>query len=206
MSSIVVFGENLNDSRALKELIIHICPGLSDRDVVVLREPPTLQRGAATTKVKKWVDRALAAIYASRSVRGDPTCVLVHTDSDGPGGVAFARERTLELRRAGLTEAHAVVPTEAIEAWWLLHPMATEGIVRSWQGALRSTPGDVDRVRNPKAELVRRTRRKQPKRSYEERDSADIAARIRATSAEPAGVSKSWEEFRSVVSTCCAKV
>lgn len=205
MSKIIVFGENLNDSKAIKELVLHLCPSLSDGDVVVLREPPTLQRGTAASTVRAWSERAIAAMEASKAVRGSPVCVLVHTDSDGPGGTAFAAQRTTELQQGGLREAHAVVPAESIESWWLLHPSATEAVVPSWRGALKPNPGDVDRISGPKAELVRRTRRKQPKREYQEADSPDIAATIRASKAKPAGVSPSWEAFVGIVAGCCAK-
>ena len=205
MSKIVVFGENLNDSKAIKELVLHLCPSILDRDVVVLREPPTLQRGTSSEGVRTWSQRAKAAIEAASAVRGSPVCVLVHTDSDGPGGVVFAQERTRELQQGGLSEAHAVVPAESIESWWLLHPAATEAVVPSWRGALKAKPGEVDRISSPKSELIRLTRRKQPKRAYEEADSPDIAARIRATTAQPAGASPSWDAFAEVVAECCKK-
>lgn len=205
MSKIVVFGENLNDSKAIKQLVLHLCPSLSEGDVVVLREPPTLQRGSAAATVRAWSERAIAAMEASRAVRGSPVCVLVHTDSDGPGGTAFANDRTRELQQGGLAEAHAVIPAESIETWWLLHPTATEAVVPSWRGALKAKPGEVDRISGPKAELVRRTRRKQPKREYQEADSPDIAASIRSTKAKPGGVSPSWDAFKRIVSDCCTK-
>ena len=83
---------------------------------------------------------------AARAVLGDVVCVLAHTDSDEPDDGRFAAARTDDLRKAGLGNAHAVVPVEAIEAWWLLFPEATEAAVPSWQGgahpqAARCRPG-----------------------------------------------------------------
>lgn len=127
------------------------------------------------------------------------------TDSDGPDDGSFAAERTAQLRDAGFPQAHAVVPVQQIEAWWLLHPAATERVVPKWKGALKRVPGDVDIIKNPKAELIRRTRSKAASRPYRESDSPAIARAIAASPmAVPAGISGSFDRFRAAVAGCCA--
>ena len=208
MTKIVIFGEDLNDARAIKELVLGLCPDLDGQDVKVLRDPPTLQRGAREPAVRGWAEGAAAAISALRTLRGDPACVLAHSDSDAPDfDGSFERQRTAELRAAGLDHAHAVVPVESIESWWLLYPKATESIVPTWGSSLDRRPGDVDRVSNPKAELRRRTRKKQPKRPYEEADSPGIARAIvdGGYLGNPSGTSGSFSRFRRVVERCCER-
>lgn len=205
MAKILVFGENPNDTNALRELVLGLCPQLSSADVRILREPPTLQRGAHTGSVRNWVDRAVAAVRAARVVLGDAVCVLAHTDADGPDDGTFAEARTEELRQAGLQNAHAVVPVETIEAWWLLFPHATESVVPSWKGALPRSQRDVDRVSRPKDDLIQRTRKKQPRRPYREGDSPEIARSIveRSELNSPTGSSPSFDRFVETVEECC---
>jgi len=205
VTKILVFGESPNDTNALKILILGLCPALKSSDVRVLRAPPTLQRDAHQLAVKQWVDRAASALRAARIVLGEAICIFAHSDSDGPDGCAFEEARTAQLRAAGFSQAHAVIPVESIEAWWLLFPEATEDIVPTWAGALVRKPGDVDRVNDPKSELIRRTRRKQPKRPYREGDSPAIAAAIVAGGhfGKSLGTSESFGRFLQMVMNCC---
>lgn len=204
MTKILVFGENPNDTNALKELILGLCPKLSRTDVRVLRDPPTLQRGAHQATVRRWVDRAASALRAAHVALGEAICILAHSDADGPDDGSFAATRTVELRAAGFAQAHAVVPVEAIEAWWLLFPDATESVVPTWAGALLRKPGDVDKLTEPKDVLIRRTRRRQARRPYREGDSPDIAAAIAAGHlGRPAGTSGSFDRFVRTVARCC---
>lgn len=204
--TVVVFGENTNDSEAIKELLLALCPQLGRGDVRVIREPPTLQRSAHTRTLATWVDRASQALRAASVKLGDASCILIHTDADQHDDGSFEAERTGQFRKAGFAQAHAVVPIEAIESWWLLHPRATESVVPSWAGALRKAPGDVDRIADPKAELIRRTRSKQPRRPYSENDSPAIARAI-VTGGHlekmAAGTSPSFGRFVAVARGCC---
>lgn len=205
MTKILLFGENPNDTNALRELIHGLCPLLGRGEIRVLREPPTLQRGAGADAVRKWVDRASAALRGARVAQGEAICIFVHTDADGPDDGAFEAERTEELRNAGVARAHAVVPVESIEAWWLLFPAATESVVSGWHGALDKRPRDVERVQSPKQELIHRTRAKQPKRPYRESDSPLIAKAIASVPGlrTPRGSCASFARFVSNVDACC---
>jgi hypothetical protein len=206
LSKILVFGENRNDTYAIKELVLGLCPALAPADVRVLREPPTLQRGAGPPAIRSWVSQATRVLAAAKVAHGEAACILAHTDCDATDrDGSFEAKRTRDLQRAGFPQAHAIVPTESIEAWWLLFPDATESVVVSWKGALRPPAGEVDLVAQPKDELTRRTRKKQSKRPYKENDSPAIARAIVAGGhlARPAGTSRSFQRFRSTVDGCC---
>jgi hypothetical protein len=206
VTKIVVFGENTNDTNALRELVLGWCPGLSSADVRVVREPPTLNRGAHQRALLSWIDKARRVLAAARIAIGEIICILAHSDSDMYDDGAFEASRTADLRTAGFPQAHAVVPVQAIEAWWLLHPDATESIVPSWRGALSNQSRNVDTINDPKAELIRRTRAKLHKRPYRESDSPDVARAIATMpDAKAKGTSPSLERFRSAVGDCCRR-
>ncbi len=205
MTKVLLFGENPNDTQALRELILGLCPGLRPSEVHVLREPPTLQRNAGTATVRTWVDRAAAALRAARVALGEAVCIFAHSDADAPDDGSFEVQRTRELREAGFGQARAVVPVESIEAWWLLFPAATESVVHGWRHALDQRPRDVERISGPKRELIRRTRAKQPKRPYRERDSPQVARAIARdpTLRTPKGSCASFARFVGNVDACC---
>lgn len=199
---VFIFGENPNDTRALKALILGLRPDLNGSDVRTLREPPTLQRGSHDRPVSSWAEKARRAITAAGGGEQNVFAVLAHSDADGPDNGAFADSRTRQLRNAGLPTAHAIVPVEAIESWWLRHPAETESVVPSWRGALRRDSYNTDGVKDPKGDLVRRTRAKAHRRPYQEADSVAIAAAIgnRGASSAPRAASPSYERFCTLVS------
>ncbi len=202
--TVIIFGENRNDTRALKALVLGLRVDLKPADVLTIREPPTLVRGAGSKAVRSWAEGARRALAAARVATSDIECVLAHTDADGPDEGEFAEQRTDELRAAGLANAHAVVPVQAIESWWLLFPAATESVVASWSGALSRKSFRTDNLEKPKDELIRRTRTKAPKRSYQEADSQSVAEAIAAGYLDKPqkADSPSFERFREIVETC----
>ena len=135
-------------------------------------------------------------------------CVFVHRDADGPDpGGQLHRETQKALRHAGIKDAHAVVPVEEIEAWWMLFPDATEQLRRSWRGTLQRAKHDWDTIRDPKEELKRLTRRGDRRHPYSEADSPSIARHVAAAIADgttTVGRSRSYERFAAAVSECCS--
>lgn len=200
---VLVFGENLNDARAIARLVEALCPALRGR-VRPRPKPISLQRDASLGRVREWIAEISAVVSADRA---QVLCVLVHRDTDGPDPTgALEAETNSELGRAGITHAHAVVPVEEIEAWWLLFPSATEQVRSSWRGTLQARPGNVDSISGPKEELIRRTRRGNPKHCYSEADSPEVSQRVAAhieDGGQPAGVSGSFNRFRHAVADCC---
>ena len=112
------------------------------------------------------------------------------------------------MQDAGIKNAHAVVPVEEIEAWWLLFPTATETLRASWSQTLPKIPGTVDSISDPKRQLVERTGRKNSKKAYSEADSPSVAERVAAAieaGTRPRGHSASYNRFVSSVDTCCSR-
>lgn len=202
---VLVFGESINDARAIASLIEALCPSLKGR-VRSLPRPTSLQRSASDAKAAKWLDQLWSAVDAHR----DPVaCVFVHRDADGPDPLGRVEEATrTELQDAGIKNAYAVVPVEEIEAWWLLFPTATETLRASWSQTLPRIPGTVDSLSDPKRQLVERTGRKNSKKAYSEADSPSVAERVAAAievGTRPPGYSASYNRFVSSVDTCCSR-
>ncbi len=200
---VLVFGESRNDRRAVAQLIKALCPALQGR-VRVRPYPMSLQREASAHAVSGWMERISRAVAS----HGEAViCVFVHRDADGPdpdGQLQKATENV--LRTADIPGAHAVVPVEEIEAWWMLFPDATERLRRSWRGMLQRANRDWDTVRNPKEELKRLTRRGDRRHAYSEADSPSVARHVAAAIADgttPVGRSRSYERFVAAVSECC---
>jgi hypothetical protein len=137
----------------------------------------------------------------------DVICVFVHRDADGPDpGGQLQRATETALRAASIPGAHAVVPVEEIEAWWMLFPDATEQLRRAWRGTLQRANRDWDTIRDPKEELKRRTRRGDRRHPYTEADSPSVARHVAAAIADgttTVGRSRSYERFAAAVSECC---
>ena len=204
MSFIVVFAEDPNDGEALRSLLLWLCPTARASQIRYIRNPPTLQRGATGPRLLEFAERVRSAI---RALPATPVCILVHTDCDDldPTG-GYVERRARELREVGLVEAHVVMPTEEIEAWWLLHPEATEMVAERWRNVLPRTKRDQDRVRNPKGELKRLTRRSG--REYQVGDSRRIAETLRSNPSTRAqvGSSASFSRFRQTARECCRRL
>jgi len=200
---VLVFGESINDARALSRLIEARCPALKGR-VSPRPRPISLHRSASGLKVAKWVEQIRSAVQACPQT---VACVFVHRDADKPDPHGKLEQSTnTQLRTAGINNGHAVVPVEEIEAWWLLFPMATEATRRSWSGTLKKEVRNVDSISDPKRELARRTGRNDVRKSYSEADSPAVAARVAEeirAGKEPLGASASFNRFLIAVDGCC---
>ncbi|WP_419918205.1 hypothetical protein [Candidatus Poriferisocius sp.] len=134
-------------------------------------------------------------------------CVFVHRDADTPDLQGEVEQQLqANLRKAGIDQAHAIVPVEEIEAWWLLFPTATEKLKQSWSDTLKKQPGNVDMISNPKHELIQRTGRNTKRDAYTEADSSKVAERVAAAiqgGSLPSGQSNSYNRFKSSVEACC---
>lgn len=202
---VLVFGENINDSRSVARLIEALCPELTGR-VKARNAPPSLQRSASPRAVHAWTDRLADVV---RTNRRPVACVFVHRDSDAPDPAGRLQSETeTALRAAGMTDAHAVVPVEEIESWWMLFPDAAEEVRSSWRGLLDRSPADRDAISNPKAALSRRTGRVNRRDAYSAADSPRVADRVAAAleaGTRPTGQSPSFDRFKVSVAQCCDK-
>ena len=200
---VLVFGESRNDRIAIVRLIEALCPRLAGR-VRARPHPISLTRSASERSVSSWMERIAKAVSSHDQA---VLCVFVHRDADGPDPRGQLQQETeAALGNAGLTGAHAVVPVEEIEAWWMLFPDATERLRHSWQGTLRRASRDWDTISDPKEELKRLTRRRARRHAYSEADSPIVARHVAdaiATGTTPIGRSRSYERFAAAVSECC---
>ncbi len=202
---VLVFGESLNDARAVACLIEALCPSLKGR-VRPRRRPLTLSSRSAHAKVKSWLDTLCDAVIGEK---GPVQCIFVHRDADHHDPhLTVMHQLQNQLSAAGIAGAHAVVPVQEIEAWWRLFPEATERVRKSWSGTLNKKPGNVDMIEGPKEKLIERTRSGDRKKAYTEADSPLIAERVAEAirnGIQPAGNSASYDAFVSSVQTCCSR-
>lgn len=202
---VLVFGESLNDARAVKSPIEALCPSLQSR-VKEQARPPSLQKSAGQQPTMRWM-RGLRQVIETVSRRTPVACVFVHRDSDGPdpqGGLAAGTEAS--MRQVGIDNGYAVVPVEEIESWWLMFPEATERLRTSWSGTLPTSRRTVDMTSGPKEELVRRTALNDQRKAYAEADSPDVARLVASAIASgqlARGTSPSFDRFKHSVADCC---
>lgn len=203
---VLVFGENTNDSRSVARLIEALCPELKGR-VKARSRPPSLQWSASPRAVHTWTERIADVV---RTNRQPVACVFVHRDSDAPDPAGRLQTDTeAALRAAGIADAHAVVPVQEIESWWMLFPGAAERVRSSWRGQLDRSRADRDAEPNPKEALSRRTGRVNRRDAYSAADSPRVADRVAAAieaGIGPTGSSRSFERFSDSVSECCERV
>lgn len=229
---ILVFGEggrgkagrNSYDAQAIKALIPALAPGVNDSyDIKVIKDPPSLTRGASSESVRSWMDdigRAVAAQEVSRPVHA----VLVHQDADGKDGEQ--RRKDLQNQLDKMKTAHdsgfstgrrkkkkgptprpwrvcAVVPVQMTEAWWLLFPDSIRALNPvAWRG-LRVPTRTVESHGDPAALLISLTdKHTRGKKKYIKSDSpaiADLVARRIIAGKEPdkpaRPSSPSWNRF-----------
>lgn len=200
---VLVFGESINDARAVAFLIEALCPILKGR-VRPLPRPTSLQRSASEPRAVAWMRQLRGVVDAYRQ---PVACVFVHRDTDSPDPLGALEDETQKrLMDAGIENAHAVVPVAEIEAWWLLFASATETLRASWSGTLPKAPRSVDVISDPKRELIRRTGRNDARKAYSEADSPLVADRVAAAIAAgefPSGSSRSFSRFTTSVDACC---
>lgn len=229
---ILVFGEgaqgkagrNSYDAQAIKALIPALAPGVNDSyDIKVIKDPPSLTRGASSESVRSWMDDigdTIAAQETSRPVHA----VLVHQDADGKDGER--RRETLQAQLDEMRTAHnsgystsrrkkkkgpipcpwricAVVPVQMTEAWWLLFPDSIRALNPGAWRDLKLPTGAVENHNDPAALLTSRTdKHTRGKKKYIKSESpaiADLIARRIIAGKEPdkpaRPSSPSWNRF-----------
>lgn len=190
--SVLVFGESVNDSQSIRDLLIAANAVLAGR-IRPLRRPASLTREAKPDAVRDWVDELWRTVQAFEAINGRVAAVVVHRDADGhdPDG-AVAANLARQLTTMG---GQPVVPVQAIEAWWFLFPDAVEAVrPRAWKGKLPRQPRDVELIDQPKKALQRVTKDGRVP-EYTESDSPTIAAYIRERSLIPLCPCKSYDRL-----------
>lgn len=198
---ILVFGEDSNDTESIKVLLRHLCPRVPGEVVVeVRRDPPSLTKGATVPKVRGWMD-SIARVVTTEARLRRVHAVLVHQDSDGPDPSAIVEAKLAsELDRTlAAHTAHAVVPVQMTESWWLAFPDAVRGVKpTAWQTVKFPKHANTEAIDDPKRELKRITRAASAKNEYSEVDSVAIAERIVSDEMDLDVANPSWRRFVSM--------
>jgi hypothetical protein len=178
---VLVFGEDANDTAAIKELVLALRP--EQVKVEPRRAPLVLVKGKDKARDRKNLAEIAAVVRAERR-RGRRLAVVAHRDCDElePAHERIAVAIEQGLRDAGIDQAVAAVAAWEIEAWWFLWPEAVLAVNSKWR---RPKPprADVGQIENAKETLRQalrpQTKNARPPRDYVESDSPKIAAKVR---------------------------
>jgi hypothetical protein len=195
---VLVFGESINDSASIAELLVAANPTLAGR-VRPRPRPVSLTRQARSTAIGRWTEELRQVVRATEAAGTAVRAVVVHRDADGPDPAArVASELAVQLTPI---PGQPAVPVQAMEAWWFLFPDAVEAArPRAWKDRLPRSQQDVETIRQPKAKLRRLTRAGNAP-EYAEADSQVIAKYIRSHSPPQYGSSASFQRFTTMART-----
>lgn len=204
---ILIYGESLHDTKAIRELVEALAPSW-ERRVQPRRQPPVEIKNTNIADLPKRRDRLAAAIAVERSAR-NVMCVFAHEDCDEvePAHRVVSERIENTLSSVGCP-AYAVTPAWELEAWWFQWPEAVRASNPSWRSPDDYLGRNVGKVRNAKERLQRAVvpkgmagAQKANFRSYRESDSPRIAqlVRQRGEAKTPQAQSESYHWFVSRV-------
>lgn len=131
---VLVFAESINDAQSIATLMQGLRPELVGR-IKARTRPTSLTRQAGDLAVRNWADELRRAVSATAAAGQPVVAVVVYRDADGPDPSGSV-EAQLRQQLRGIADEVAV-PVEALEAWWLLFPSATEAVrPLAWRGRL----------------------------------------------------------------------
>ena len=196
---ILVFGEDGNDTAAIRELVLALRQDVGR--VETRRTPLVLVKGKDKARDRKNLAEMAAVVRADQR-RGRQCVVVAHRDCDAiePAHepIADALERGL-LEQNGITQAVAAVAAWEIEAWWFLWPEAALAVNSKWR---RPEPpkrnvGQIENAKEAFRRALRPRKKGQRPRDYTESDSPKIAAqvRVRGIIDQRTAISRSFDRF-----------
>jgi hypothetical protein len=153
---VLVFGEDENDTKSIRELIESLRADLAGK-VQTRREPLVLIKDARPEDVPDRARKIADAVDASRATH-DIVCVFAHEDRDDfePKHEDTCKKIEEALERAGCP-AHAVVPAWELEAWWFMWPGAVQAVrPKSWRAPDDYLGKEVGKIKDAKEELKRK--------------------------------------------------
>jgi hypothetical protein len=204
--TILAFGEDATDTKALKELVRALRPDLPTMSP--RREPIILSVMAAGEK-KRTMARRMFQVIKAAQVENDVLAVLAHRDLDDvdpreeasellPAEVDLRQSLEAELQSVGAAVV-PVVPAWEIEAWWFLWPDQVAELRPGWRTLPDRTGKRVDQIANAKETLRRELQPTEHRRvpSYSESDGPRIAAKVReaGVARDPKGRSIAYLRF-----------
>ncbi|HEX5752485.1 MAG TPA: hypothetical protein VFZ09_40140 [Archangium sp.] len=210
-SIVLVFGEDENDTKSIRELIEGLRPELVGQ-VQHRRQPLVLIKNARPEDVPERAQRIADAVDIERATH-DVACVFAHEDCDEvePKHLEVCAKIETALAKAGCP-AHAVVPAWELEAWWFMWPDAVQAVrPKSWRAPDDHLGKRVGLIKDAKEELRKRVVPKDLKPEkrkgfphYQESDSPAIARQVREKNLarRPGAKSDSYSRFVSSVDEC----
>lgn len=199
---VLVFGEDENDTKSIKELVLGLRPDFPGR-IKPMRRPPIYSRGTNRRDVRSRVQR-ICHLIAAEQATSDVVCVLVHRDCDAlePAHQAQSAEIEREFDACGF-EVVPVTPAWEFESWLFLWPDAVSAYRPNWNSIHRYKGRHVGLIPNAKEEFRRAVRvpGKQP-RDYRESDAPAIVQKARELGVvrSPQAQSDSFSSFVQAVS------
>ena len=195
--TILVFGEDENDTKSVRELVLGLKPSFSGK-IKPMRQPPIYSRGTNLRDVRSRIHRIGSVIAAEQAV-SDVVCVLIHRDCDAlePAHQEESTEIEREFRAYGLNVV-AVTPAWEFESWLLLWPDAVAAYRPNWNSLHRFKGRQVGLIKNAKEEFRRAVRVPgKQQREYRESDAPIIVQRARELGivSSPQARSDSFQSF-----------
>lgn len=197
--TILIFGEDDNDSHALKHLVEALRPGLAQ--IKTHRRPIILSKDAHASK-RDEMCREIAKLVGALRVVCEVVSIVAHRDCDAaePAHVASRESLLRDMRNHALPQPVAATPAFEMEAWWFLWPEALAATRSCWNHV--KSRGHVGKIVNAKEKLRRELR---PKGGavkcpeYAESDSRRIAENVKQLGLvrAPKGQSDSFADFVS---------
>lgn len=177
--TVLIFGENENDTRVIAALLRALWPEATWR-LQSLKRPPLLIKDAKPGDVPSRVER-IAAVIRAAAVSADVIAIFAHEDCDAVEDAHIALDA--KIRQAFATAGHSVepaVPAWEMETWLMQWPDAFSHHVAAWRSIQRYTGTNVGLIVDAKQALTRALRPNAKVRDYRESD-APILAEIVAT-------------------------
>lgn len=177
----LIFGEDQNDTRALRGLVNALLPADRQVDCKPLRDPPILSKGASRDKRKKLAKAIAVAVQHENRRR--QVVVVVHRDCDAceDAHKDHANEIRRDLTEQGVEPVIPAVPAWEIETWWMLFPEALHTCRGCWSSVDYSNR-NLGKIERSKEVLIRDLRPKGALQKrcpdYSESDSVRIAEEI----------------------------
>lgn len=207
---VLIFGEDENDTKSLREHVAALCPELSGR-IEIRRRPQIHLKQVPLEKMPGRIEKIERQLRVEGLGPDDVVCLLIHEDCDAvePEHENVASRLETSFAKHSRYQVHAVAPAWEVEAWWLLWPQETASIRSSWLVPDKHVNKEVGRLRNAKEELSRLVTPAKPRSGflgYRESDSILIATAVRRAGVirQPRAISASFDRFVRSVDTFCA--
>lgn len=203
--TVLIFGEDENDTKSIRELLTAMLPNL-DGKIKNFARPPILIKDANPSDVPSRA-QAIATLIEVEQVSSDVICVFAHEDCDKiePAHEELAAKIETALADQG-HHVHAVAPAWEMETWWFQWPDALVQVRPGWRSVDQYKNRNLGKIADSKEELRRalRPRGRTKVRDYSETDGPRIAQAVRELGivSDRQGLCASFERFVESARSC----